>query len=85
MTFARRNWPTAPGPNPSIRAAWANDSKRWWDYTESNSWQATFLNQHDLAGAIRLFGGDQAYIDKLDALFSASSDLPPDAPPDMAA
>ncbi|MGN6364169.1 GH92 family glycosyl hydrolase [Asticcacaulis taihuensis] len=60
-----------------------HDSKRWWDYTESNAWQATFLNQHDLYGHIGLFGGDAAFEAKLDALFNAPSDLPPDAPPDM--
>ncbi|MDV6332644.1 GH92 family glycosyl hydrolase [Asticcacaulis sp. 201] len=59
------------------------NSKRWWDYTESNSWQATFLNQHDIYGHIELFGGDAAFEAKLDALFNASSDLPSDAPPDM--
>ena len=61
-----------------------HDSKRWWDYTESNSWQATFLNQHDVYGYIELFGGDRAFEDKLDALFNADSALPDDAPPDMA-
>jgi predicted alpha-1,2-mannosidase len=59
------------------------NSKHWWDYTESNAWQATFLNQHDLYGHIGLFGGDAAFEAKLDALFTAPSDLPPDAPPDM--
>lgn len=59
------------------------NSKRWWDYTESNAWQATFLNQHDLYGYIELFGGDAAFEAKLDALFNAPSNLPADAPPDM--
>ncbi len=54
------------------------------DYTEANGWQATFLNQHDIYGQIAHFGGDAAFEAKLDALFSAPSTLPPDAPPDIA-
>ena len=56
----------------------------WHDFTESNAWQATFLNQHDLHGYMQLFGGRQAFLDKLDALFAASSELPDGAPPDIA-
>jgi predicted alpha-1,2-mannosidase len=65
--------PRGMGHNPTV----------WWDYTECNSWQATFLNQHDVYSYIDLFGGDAAFEAKLDALFNASSELPPDAPPDM--
>ena len=53
------------------------------DYTEANGWQATFLNQHDIYGQIAHFGGDAAFEAKLDALFTAPSTLPPDAPPDI--
>jgi predicted alpha-1,2-mannosidase len=59
-------------------------SKKWRDYTESNSWEATFLNQHDLYEYMKLFGGEKGFVEKLDALFNQSSDLPPDAPPDIA-
>src|SRR5208283_1705072 len=59
-------------------------SKKWRDFTESNSWQATFLNQHDLYEYMKLFGGEKGFVDKLDGLFNASSELPPDAPPDIA-
>jgi len=59
-------------------------SKKWRDYTESDSWQTTFGIQHDIAGLIALFGGRPQFIDKLDGLFNASSELPPDAPPDIA-
>ena len=82
--FARPKLADGTWALPFDPRSMGHDSARWWDYTESNSWQATFLNQHDLYGAIQLFGGDQAYVDKLDALFNASSDLPADAPPDMA-
>lgn len=58
--------------------------KPWWrDYTEANGWQATFLNQHDVYGLIELFGGDQKFEAKLDALFTAPSTLPKNAPPDI--
>ncbi|MDI7775169.1 GH92 family glycosyl hydrolase [Asticcacaulis sp. EMRT-3] len=85
--------PTLQFVRPRLRdGSWAmpfdprsmgHDPKRWWDYTESNAWQATFLNQHDLYSYIGLFGGDAAFIAKLDALFEADSSLPADAPPDM--
>ena len=59
-------------------------SKKWRDYTESDPWETTFSIQHDPKGYIELFGGRQAFLDKLDALFTASSQLPADAPPDIA-
>jgi predicted alpha-1,2-mannosidase len=59
-------------------------SKRWRDFTESNAWQATFLNQHDVYNYMALFGGSQAFETKLDALFNADPTLPEDAPPDIA-
>jgi predicted alpha-1,2-mannosidase len=59
-------------------------SKQWRDFTECNSWQTSFAIQHDPAGYMQLFGGRQAFVEKLDKLFNQSSDLPPDAPPDIA-
>ncbi|MGA7769254.1 MAG: GH92 family glycosyl hydrolase [Candidatus Sulfotelmatobacter sp.] len=59
-------------------------SKKWRDYTESDPWETTFTVQHDPVGLIKIFGGRQAFTDKLDALFTTSSQLPPDAPPDIA-
>ena len=59
-------------------------TKKWRDYTESNSWQATFLNQHDVYAYMDLFGGQPQFIAKLDSLFNQSSELPADAPPDIA-
>ena len=58
-------------------------SKQWRDFTECNSWEATFLNQHDVAEYMTLLGGEAAFIRKLDRLFHQSSKLPPDAPPDI--
>jgi len=59
-------------------------SARWHDFTESNAWQATFLNQHDVAGYMALFGGEAAFVAQLDALFTTSSEQLPGAPPDIA-
>jgi predicted alpha-1,2-mannosidase len=59
-------------------------SKKWRDFTESNAWQATFLNQHDVYSYIKLFGGSDKFEQKLDALFTTDSELPADAPPDIA-
>jgi predicted alpha-1,2-mannosidase len=59
-------------------------SKQWRDYTESDPWETTFTVQHDPAGLIKLFGGPQAFVEKLDLLFTTSSALPADAPPDIA-
>lgn len=59
-------------------------SSRWRDFTESNAWQATFLNQHDLHHYIDMFGGDAAFERKLDALFTTDSTQVGDTPPDVA-
>jgi predicted alpha-1,2-mannosidase len=56
----------------------------WRDFTESNAWQATFLNQHDLYEYMKLFGSEHAFERKLDGLFNADPALPADAPPDIA-
>ncbi|HEX7370108.1 MAG TPA: GH92 family glycosyl hydrolase [Rhodanobacteraceae bacterium] len=59
-------------------------SDAWRDYTESNPWEATFLNQHDLYHYMQMFGGDAAFERKLDELFTTSSALPANTPPDIA-
>ena len=59
-------------------------SDKWRDYTESNPWVATFLNQHDLYHYMTMFGGEAAFERKLDELFTTASTLPPNAPPDIA-
>ncbi|EIZ78357.1 alpha-1,2-mannosidase [Novosphingobium sp. Rr 2-17] len=56
---------------------------KWHDYTESNGWQATFLNQHDIYGLAQAMGGPGRLEAQLDALFSAPSVLPKGAPPDI--
>ena len=59
-------------------------AKEYRDYTESNAWQTTFGVQHDNKGYIALWGGREAFIKKLDSLFTVPSTLPADAPPDIA-
>ncbi len=44
------------------------------DFCEGNSWQYTWLVPHDVEGLIELHGGEQAFITKLDSLFSISSE-----------
>jgi len=58
-------------------------SKRWRDFTESNSWQGTWAAQHDPAGYIALYGGRKAFVDKLDSLFAQSTDIAGEVPADM--
>lgn len=45
------------------------------DYTEGNAWQYTWLVPHDVPGLINLFGGEQAFIAKLDSLFVVKGDM----------
>jgi predicted alpha-1,2-mannosidase len=58
------------------------DEEIWADYTESDAWQATFNVMQDVQGLIHLFGGDEAFIAKLDALFTAPSNVL-NSPPDI--
>jgi predicted alpha-1,2-mannosidase len=43
------------------------------DYVETDAWQASFAVPHDVKGLIDLMGGDEPFIAKLDALFTAPS------------
>lgn len=40
------------------------------DYTEGNAWQYTWHVQHDVPGLIKLLGGNEAFCQKLDSLFT---------------
>ena len=63
------------------RTPFRPDQEYWHDYTESDAWEATFNVMQDVQGLIDLYGGDQAFIAKLDALFTAPSKVyasPPD-------
>ena len=41
-------------------------------FTEGNSWQWTWSVMHDEPGLIKLLGGEKAYADKLDSVFSTA-------------
>ena len=43
------------------------------DYCEGNGWQYTWLVPHDVKGLIECFGGKDAFIAKLDSLFTVPS------------
>jgi predicted alpha-1,2-mannosidase len=45
------------------------------DYCEGNAWQWTWFVPHDVDGLAEMMGGRQAFIGKLDSLFSTSSEL----------
>lgn len=45
------------------------------EYTEADAWQYAFGAQQDVPGMIALYGGEQGFIDKLDALFNADSTI----------
>lgn len=45
------------------------------DYTEGNAWQYSWFVPHDIPGLIDLHGGKQAFITKLDSLFTLPSVL----------
>ena len=53
------------------------------DYTEGNAWQYVWLVPHDVHGLIGLFGSEEAFIQKLDSLFTVNGDLGESAPPDI--
>lgn len=45
------------------------------DYAEANAWQYTFAVLHDVPGMIKLYGGNEPFIRKLDELFNQDSDI----------
>lgn len=79
--------------NPTTGFMQAKDSNGKWrtpfrpdqetnDYVETDAWQASFSVPHDVPGLIRLYGGDETFIAKLDGLFTATSFVV-DARPDI--
>ncbi len=52
-------------------------------YTEANAWQYTFFVPQDIGGLMKLFGGKEAFADKLDSLFNAPSELAGRPDPDI--
>lgn len=41
------------------------------DYCEANAWQYSFFVPHDIEGLIEIMGGEQPFVEKLDAMFNA--------------
>lgn len=44
-------------------------------YVEADAWQYMFAVQHDVPGMIQLYGGNQAFINRLDQFFNEDSDM----------
>lgn len=53
------------------------------DYTEGNPWQYLWLVPHDVEGLMTMLGGRQKAVQRLDALFTADSQLNDEANPDI--
>lgn len=53
------------------------------DYTEGNPWQYAWLVPHDVHGLISCFGSEKTFVERLDSLFLASSELNAEANPDI--
>jgi len=52
-------------------------------FTEGNGWQYTFFVPEDPEGLMRLLGGEQKFIAKLDTFFRAEGDMGPEASMDI--
>lgn len=61
-----------------------NPNNQTRDYTEGNAWQYLWLAPHDVDGLVELLGGKEAFVQKLDSLFVADSDLNEEAQLDIA-
>ncbi|WP_205510575.1 GH92 family glycosyl hydrolase [Longitalea arenae] len=53
------------------------------DYCEGNAWQYTWLVPQDVEGLIKLLGGDEAFINRLDTFFQLKIEFDPQSPPDI--
>lgn len=52
-----------------------SSNHRFDDYCEGNAWQWTWFTPHDIEGLVKLMGGEQGFIGKLDSLFTTDSSL----------
>ncbi|PKV62933.1 GH92 family glycosyl hydrolase [Pontibacter ramchanderi] len=53
------------------------------DYSEGNAWQYTWLVPQDVEGLINLLGGEEAFAQKLDSLFTVEGDMGEEASSDI--
>ena len=68
--FFRGRLPDGIWRTPFVANGMVND-----EYTEADAWQYDFAVQQDVPGMIALYGGDQGFVDKLDALFTTNSTI----------
>jgi len=83
MGFIRPRLANGQWAEPYDPKAMGHDWHKWRDFTESNGWEATFLNQHDLYHYMEMFGGEKAFEAKLDQMFTVTG-MGEGAPPDVA-
>jgi putative alpha-1,2-mannosidase len=75
------NWKNVYDPNTGFMRAIKNGA--WYlpfspytvdnNYTEANSWQYSFYVPHDIAGLIKIHGGQKSFTTKLNDLFAAET------------
>lgn len=53
------------------------------DYCEGTAWQYIWLVPHDVEGLVALFGGEEPFLAKLDALFTVEGDMGAEASSDI--
>lgn len=53
------------------------------NYTEANSWQYSFYVPQDVSGLIKLMGGKESFVEKLDGLFTADPQISGSQQPDI--
>lgn len=53
------------------------------DYTEGNAWHYLWLVPHNVNGLVELLGGEEAFIQRLDKLFTLDGDMGENASPDI--
>lgn len=53
------------------------------DFTEGNGWQYTWLVPQDVEGLIKLLGGEERFLEKLDSLFMVHGDMGKEASNDI--
>ncbi|MDR0891538.1 MAG: GH92 family glycosyl hydrolase [Mediterranea sp.] len=64
---SKGNWRTPFDPRSS--------NHREDDYCEGTAWQWTWFVPHDVPGLVDLMGGEEAFVSKLDSLFTANSEV----------
>ena len=59
--------------NGDWRRPFDPDQVAWADYTEANSWHYTWAVMQDPQKLVKLMGGDAAFVDKMDTMFTTES------------